>query len=134
MGTYLRHVKVSPTIRRFCNDTELSTDFLHASSVPSLISMPEHAHYGYCYAADNLKHPAPEEALRKIMCCSFIRGFHVAIMLLDAQLKAAKYSIKLGVTTNLASKGDHTRKIECFIGLSKKGRGAIMLCCHLMHF
>ena len=108
----LQTVELPPEVKDYYSNVEISVDIMHVNGVPFLTSVSHDIHYGTIAAVENMKCPALEHEVKKILRSYAVRGFNVVMILVDKKFKSMKERNRVGVPFNLVSKDEHAPIIE----------------------
>ena len=109
----LQKIDVPRSIMNFRKDEDVAADVTHANDFPLLTTASENTHCGEIADMDKLKCDSLEFELKQVIRSHAVRGFCMALLVVDAQLKLLKDRNLLDVATNIVPKEEHVTKIEC---------------------
>eukprot|EP00536_Pseudo-nitzschia_multiseries_P015470 jgi/Psemu1/42725/gm1.42725_g len=115
-------VPLPRTIEQHYSQIILTIDVMHINRIPMLVTISRNIHYGTVAALPNMKLPQLEAAIVSVIKSYSLRGFHVAVLLLDKpfdSLATGHFSgFKLRI--NVVSRDEHVPEIERFICVIKE--------------
>ena len=113
VGVPLQKINALRSIMKFYKDVEVAADVIRANNVPFLAKMSENTCCGTITAVDNLKCHSFEFELKNVMQSCTVRGFLIALLVVDTQFKLLKSRNFLGVALNVVFKEEYTTKVKC---------------------
>eukprot|EP00536_Pseudo-nitzschia_multiseries_P010625 jgi/Psemu1/203784/e_gw1.332.17.1 len=106
-------VPLPRTIEQHYSQIILTIDVMHINRIPMLVTISRNIHYGTVAALPNMKLPQLEAAIVSVIKSYSLRGFHVAVLLLDKQFDGL-------ATGHFISRDEHVPEIERFIRVIKE--------------
>ena len=112
VGTKSQKIDVPRSIMKFYKDAELKADVMRVNDVTFLTTMSSDIHYGTIEVLKTLKCASLEFELKNVVISHAVKGFRIAIIVVDTHFKSLKDRNLLGVVVNVVSKEEHASKDE----------------------